>query len=69
MATSNKKCVTFNESLNVIHVIYDCPDSKAARCGYWHVDNMRFKRKIQTYALILDPILSDSHRDKMFKRM
>jgi Phosphatase-1 catalytic subunit binding region len=64
--------VTFSDSVKVHHMVAWSFAYKNARKMYWELfalDNMRFQRRIQQVSYILNPILQNEHRCKMYKRL
>lgn len=59
-----KRKVTFSSTSPTIHQWVDNEDRKS---NWMHIvaDRMRFHRRIQTTQLILEPILSEQHRQKI----
>lgn len=68
-----KKSVSFNLQKNEIILLYDTNDleMQESRNGklwiFMALDNQRFKNRIKSLDNILNPILSSSHRTKIYK--
>lgn len=65
------KSVSFNENKNKVYVLITWKFAyNSARKKYWEfyaIDRIRFRRRIQLISQIVNPVLDQVHRYKIYK--
>ena len=61
--------VTFSCEPVFVNIYEDEENSSELRCGTWRIDAVRFQQRIKDTERLLAPILSESHRCKVFSRI